>query len=227
MNVETYEHHGVTVEIETDDDRAGSPRDWDNVSRLYCWDDRMSGVVSEGENDEMFGPGDHNGLADAIEHLIAQGAVVILPLYLLDHSGYSISSGPNIIELDDEGRYRACRSEGRFAGDSAGWDTSMVGFAWAKGDTDSPDPLAACEAEIETLDQYFTGDVYGYIVDPDGEGESCWGFYGLECVKEEANDAAEHVAHQREREAAEAAHWAERDVVTDSAHHFYNIDFPT
>lgn len=214
MNVETYEHNGVTVEIETDDDRAGTPRDWDNASRLYCWDDRMSGVVGDGEHDEMFGRDDHNDLSEAIEHLIAQDAVVILPLYLLDHSGYSISSGDNLIELDDRGRARACDSAGRFVGDGAGWDTSMVGFAWVPKDTDATDPLAACEAEIKTLDQYFTGDVYGYIVDPDGEHESCWGFYGLEYAKEEANDVADYIAKQRVREDDERQHWAERDVVT-------------
>lgn len=213
MIVESYEHEGVTVEIHADDS-PGGPREWDNAARLYCWDDRMSGVVHDGEHDEMFGRDDHADLSEAIDHLIAQGAQVILPLYLLDHSGYSISSGDNLIELDDQGRARACASSGRFIGDEQGWDTSMVGFAWVPKDTDATDPLACAKGEIETLDQFFTGDVYGYVVDPTGEADSCWGFYGLEHAQEEANDMAEYVAKQRVHEAEERQHWAERDVVT-------------
>ena len=35
------------------------------------------------------------------------------------------------------------------------------------------------EGEIETFDQYIRGDVYGFIVEEDGEEiDSCWGFYG-------------------------------------------------
>lgn len=49
------------------------------------------------------------------------------------------------------------------------------------------------DGEVATLDQYLTGDVYGYEIvrlDDDGEpGEvidSCWGYYGTEAVIEEA-----------------------------------------
>ena len=36
------------------------------------------------------------------------------------------------------------------------------------------------EGEVETYNQYLTGDVYGFILEkPDGEHiDSCWGFYG-------------------------------------------------
>jgi hypothetical protein len=44
---------------------------------------------------------------------------------------------------------------------------------------------------VETWNQYLSGDVYGFIIE-DGEGtdvDSCWGFYGLETVKQEAISA--------------------------------------
>jgi hypothetical protein len=42
--------------------------------------------------------------------------------------------------------------------------------------------------EVETFAQYLEGDVYGIVItDPDGEEvDSCWGFYGFEYAKEEA-----------------------------------------
>ena len=42
--------------------------------------------------------------------------------------------------------------------------------------------------EISTLDNYYTGEVFGYRImpesDDDNELDSCWGFYGTECLKE-------------------------------------------
>ena len=42
--------------------------------------------------------------------------------------------------------------------------------------------------EISTLDNYYTGEVFGYRImpesDDDNELDSCWGFYGTECMKE-------------------------------------------
>ena len=46
------------------------------------------------------------------------------------------------------------------------------------------------ESEIRELDQYLTGDVYGYeIIDVRTEEhiESCWGFWGMDYVEEEIN----------------------------------------
>ncbi len=46
------------------------------------------------------------------------------------------------------------------------------------------------ESEIKELDQYLTGDVYGYeIIDVRTEEhiESCWAIYGLDYVEEEIN----------------------------------------
>ena len=43
-------------------------------------------------------------------------------------------------------------------------------------------------SEISTLDNYYTGEVFGYRImpesDDDNELDSCWGFYGTECMKE-------------------------------------------
>lgn len=49
------------------------------------------------------------------------------------------------------------------------------------------------DGEIEDLDTWFRGDVYGYVVkDPtDTEVGSCWGYYAIEDAETEGVDAAE------------------------------------
>ncbi len=43
--------------------------------------------------------------------------------------------------------------------------------------------LKIAQGEVETYDQYLRGEVYGYKID--GDGDSCWGFYGQEeCISE-------------------------------------------
>lgn len=137
----------------------------------------------------------------------AYGATAVVRLGLIDHSGISMYVGG-----------------GSHASDSGGWDSGTIGFAY-----DTPETRKECgcedwspekvrksiEQEIETYDLYLTGQVFGYVVDPDGpDEESCWGYLGDEHVKQDANSVAEYVAREREREAGEVAYWAARDVLT-------------
>lgn len=84
-------------------------------------------------------------------------------------------------------------------------------------DAELEEKVRACfESEIQTLDTYLTGDVYGYRVyapsedfdgedfdeDEDGEElEACWGFFGSEWAEEEAWAAFDSIM-ERERDAA-------------------------
>jgi hypothetical protein len=50
--------------------------------------------------------------------------------------------------------------------------------------------------EVETYDQYLTGDVYGFrITDEETEEEmdSCWGFFGEKYCMEEAESIVKHL----------------------------------
>ena len=44
------------------------------------------------------------------------------------------------------------------------------------------------QEEIRTLDNYYAGEVFGYCITPesddDNELDSCWGFYGTDCLEE-------------------------------------------
>jgi hypothetical protein len=52
------------------------------------------------------------------------------------------------------------------------------------------------ESRITEMNQYLSGDVYGYVIEtPDGDDlDSCWGFYGQQYATEEAIEAARHCA---------------------------------
>jgi len=53
------------------------------------------------------------------------------------------------------------------------------------------------EAEIKTFDAYLRGNVYGYIVDEDGD--SCWGFYSIEDAIDEAKNTIDYIVKQERK----------------------------
>ena len=68
----------------------------------------------------------------------------------------------------------------------------------------SEQALKVLQGEVETYDQYLTGDIYGYKVmkvvtcelghEHEEEVDSCWGFYGQEeCMKEAEGIAEWHI----------------------------------
>lgn len=123
----------------------------------------------------------NNGVRLSIIDALESAGYVILPLYLYDHGGITISTGSF----------------------SCPWDSGQVGYIYLtpqtiadewQGDRDKAESYL--RGEVETYDQYLTGDVYGFIIEDD-EGdtlESCWGFFGADYCKAEAIAMAEHCA---------------------------------
>ncbi|MDR2357240.1 MAG: hypothetical protein LBD92_04020 [Oscillospiraceae bacterium] len=98
----------------------------------------------------------------------AKRSHLILPLYLLDHSGISVSTS----DFNDQ------------------WDSGQIGWIYASfndiayeyGDA-SPDSILkareALIAEVKTYSSYLRGECYGFQLFKDGvEQDSCWGFLG-------------------------------------------------
>lgn len=160
--------------------------------------------------------------------------LVILDLYLYDHSGISMSTGPFSCPWDS-GRvgFIYCTlekaQENWCSKGSQGWDH----IVYPEGGSDlTGKTLRECaeivlRAEVETYDDFLTGQVAGFIAEnPDGDTlDSCWGFYpdhGVPCSKEwdypigEARAAIDHWCDEQEAEAIERAHWEARDTVTVS-----------
>jgi hypothetical protein len=184
--VETFEHAGRRVAIHVDEDPE-SPRDWDNLGTMVCWHRRYN-LGDTSFDDWDIAPHAIDDPNVALRYLRLMHGALVVPLGLIDHSGISMYVGG-----------------GAHAHDPGGWDSGTVGFIYvtraqivAEYGDDSPESreqARACLAsEVETYDQFLTGDVYGYTVEDDAGNvlDSCWGFYGMEYAIGEARDAATH-----------------------------------
>lgn len=178
IHTETY--GGYTIEIIADQDPPNPRTENDNASTMYCCHGRYSlGDKQYSNPDEVF-----SDMIDAcgVETAGSVGELpaIVLPLYLYDHSGITISTTPF-----------ACR-----------WDSGQVGYVMMTyaeihkafhsgtcpdGFKPTPDIVEKVEqlirAEVSEYDDYLTGNCYGYRVypegsDPDEEGESCYGIFG-------------------------------------------------
>lgn len=162
---------GYTVRIEQDDCYGSNPRrDWDGFGTMVCFHRRYD----LGDDPKQHG---FQTPEDLTEFLEKEKPPVILPLYLLDHSGLWMRTG-------------------RFEEDYGGWDTSMVGYIFLTQkdidehrkycpDTTIEDLERQLKHCVETYSQYLSGDVYWFeVVDPEGEQiDSCGGFYGYDHEK--------------------------------------------
>lgn len=203
---ETFEVDGLRVSLHSDDDPE-SPREWDNCAVLAC--EHRHYNLGDGTLADAIGrtPDEFKSLRHLERYLtLAHGAVVVVPLYLYDHSGISMSTGSFI--------GRAQHAE---------WDSGMVGIAWITRDVcerefngDVEAARKCLEGEVETYDQYLTGDVWGYVVEtPAGDHlDSLWGIYGLDYCRTEAESAARSEAAQ---ETAQARWAAVNGIATVSA----------
>jgi hypothetical protein len=156
-------------------DEVDSPRDWDNLGLMVCWHRRYN----LGDEQPRQDPADWAAWLKK-EHPNA----VILPLYLYDHSGITISTTPF----------------------SCSWDSGQIGYIyttleraqemgfnqWKRLTKKRRDQLAAyLIGEVKTYDQYIRGEVYRYAIeDEDGQiVDSCGGYYDREDCEAVAKEA--------------------------------------
>lgn len=159
------------------DEFPQNPRiEWDNLGTMVCFHGRYTlGDIGHG-----YGLSDFNSWNELKKQIIKDhDPAVILPIYMYDHSGITISTQPF----------------------SCHWDSGQIGFIYigrlkvmkeynVKRITHLlKDRLTEyLKAEVETYDNYLTGETYGYKITKDGEEiDSCWGYYGYDDVKNVAN----------------------------------------
>ena len=163
------------------DDSPDNPRNWDNFGKMICFHNRYD----LGDKHD-YRSNDYNGWDELKEQIEKDHNVgVILPLYLYDHSGITISTSSF----------------------SCQWDSGQIGWTFCtkeemdsnwielSGQDKEERSEVLLKGEVETYDQYLRGDVYGYRVfkvetcdkgcEHEEELDSCWGFYGeQECMNE-------------------------------------------
>jgi len=132
------------------DDWAQDPRaEWDNLGTMICFHGRYTLGDKHDYNSSDFDGWDE--LQNYIEKKL--GGVVILPLYLYDHSGITMNT----------------------TGFSCSWDSGQVGFIYVSRETLLKEyggkkvttklkekVTQYLIGEVETYDQYLTGDVYRF-----------------------------------------------------------------
>jgi hypothetical protein len=188
--METIKHGNLTIKIRQDD-FAESPREWCNVGTMVCWHPRYT----LGDEQPDHSPEDYllrlmqnrefhqkrKCVPDDIDlsHVAkyVDKHFLVLPLYLYDHSGISMSAS-----------MFGCQ-----------WDSGKVGFIYAeRRQTDSFDLLTALLDEVKVYNQYLTGEVYEYAIKDEEDNllDSCCGFFGFEQCKEDALAEAKSITDQ-------------------------------
>lgn len=179
--LETIEQGDVIGRIFADDD-PGNPRtEWDNGAHMVCWHRRYC----LGDAHDFSEPADFEAWAKE------QRGIEIAPLFLYDHSGITISMG-------------------RF---SCPWDSGQVGYIYMTREdilceygkpngrvtrTMREKARALMEGEVQTYDEYITGQVYGYTIEDraGNEYDSCWNFFGWDYTVKEVTRLVEHYANK-------------------------------
>jgi hypothetical protein len=188
--VDTIEYRGYSIEVHQDEDPSNPRKEFDHFGHMICWHRRYN----LGDEDHPPSPedwlrglaGDHvpfsvDGLSVETLWKIVERYYLVLPLYLYDHSGITISTGRFSCPWDSGqvGWIYASHKEIR-----KNWSVKCVRHKVAKHDGTRIKAIdyarELLEGEVKEYDQYLTGQVYGYVVkDKDGEDiDSCLGYFG-------------------------------------------------
>lgn len=160
---ETWHYRGHKIEIIQDDCPLHPREDMDNLGRLVCFHRRYN----LGDEHEFDSP------QELVEYINENEEVAsFFPVYLMDHSGLSLSITPF-----------GCR-----------WDSGQVGYIYATYEDIKTNFVVdelnnkhlemtdeILKSEVRLMDEYLRGNVWIYtIYDPDGYPiDTCGGFYGF------------------------------------------------
>lgn len=188
--MESINYKGFKIEIENDENPMNPRTDWDNGSVMVC----KHRKYSLGDKDHGINLDGCDGWLDIKQAIVEQKSpIVILPLYLYDHSGITMNT----------------------TGFNSGFDSCQVGFifvdeekaemiGWTKeyietlSKRDSEEYKGKTRVEIltdfmisdvETYDNYISGQVYRFNIE-DCEDGNCGGYYGDEHEKSGLLDSA-------------------------------------
>jgi hypothetical protein len=157
-----------------------SPRAWDNLGTMVCFHKRYNLGDEPGSKHHFETPSQFLEFLEENE-----GKVLVLPLYLMDHSGVSISVDDTMFRMVD----------------SVGWDWGQVGWIYVTYEDIRKAygvqritrkvlerARQALIAEVETYNKYLQGQVIGFIVEEHHPMEcwrtidSCFGFYDIDSL---------------------------------------------
>lgn len=165
----TEEYRGYTINVYYDTDPQ-SPREWDNLGTIYS-------------NSRNYDP-DRHSLREILND---------------EETGFSEDFKKNYLWL----KIRGYEHSGLTISVSGGypyndpWDSGLFGVIAVSKEKAIKEfgkkictqevrqrALDCLRGEVETLDQYYTGDVYGFVIENEegDEIDSCWGYFGSEWI---------------------------------------------
>ena len=216
---ENIEHKGLKIRIEQDQDAESSRENQDNFGTMVCFHSQYN--LGDVQGRKSYGSGEDFIRALASDHAddiqdktleecqsIIDDHFVMLPLFLYDHSGITMSCHPFSCRWDS-GQVGWIYVSNKDAMEN--WPRKSMGAKVSYKDgkpakTVRQRAIDLLEAEVKEYDQFLTGDVWGYIVE-DGEPDqdSCCGFYGYDYCVEQAKEAANHIVERRRKSKLEKA----------------------
>lgn len=239
--VHEEEYKGYTIKIMPDEYPQNPREDCDNFGTMVCWHNRYNlGDGGGWHNKARHAPDMRRNPDDYLRMLAGECGTpvdcdraemstiwkiidrhyLILPLYLYDHSGITISTGPFSCPWDSGQvgwiyvSHKKIREE--YSVKSVRHVYSVNGKRIKKAITAARELL---ESEVKVYDAFLTGSVYGYVVEKNGEElDSCWGYIETEhnieksYVLDEARSIVDHhvkqdrIEHQKKLKALILGH---------------------
>ena len=176
--VDTLDYKGYKLEIVLDTNEIDfNPRhEFDHLGVMACFHKRYS--LGDKKEKHGLSDADFSGWDEMEDHIRNElDAAIVLPIYMYDHSGLTISTGPF----------------------SCPWDSGQIGFCYVTKEAVRKEYSCQrigkkilekvrklLEAEVEEYDDYLTGNIHELVVrrpavSEDEEGEeihSCWNYIG-------------------------------------------------
>ena len=184
---------GLTIEIHQDEDAGNPYEECDQASHMITGH-REYNYTTKGATDYLTRDvDDYEGWNEIADELRKNHRAEVLPVYAYIHGGITIRTSSAYSDLFDSGLLGIV-----FMTAADIRETYMHKIATADARSRSRDLM---KGEIESLDDYLTGNVWGYVVkDADGNDlDSCWGFVGdMEYCQKEAEEAASYYEEKAE-----------------------------
>ena len=170
--IQTETYKGKTIKI-VSDKCTESPRIWDKLGTIVAFHSKYD--LSDKHD---FSKGDYDSWDELGKAVSKEHNAVILPIYMLDHSGITIATTPF----------------------SCPWDSGQVGFiaisrekmlsefGWKRLNKKRNAKLATyLTNEINIYDTYLKDAVVGFqVMDGNEVSDSCYGYYSIEDALTEA-----------------------------------------
>lgn len=189
---ERYEHAGCTIRIIQDSDVPNPRDDYDHMGKLILFPNCK--YLDRNEFEGYINATDFESALRSLAYHVTKSDAVEDDLRVsLEHVLRCVNKHYVVIPVDQG--YSGLSSRGETVAESDDHCDGFILFPVAdltKEGIDREQAAMNLECEIEEYAAWATGDTWGYVIEDENgdELDSCWGFYGMEYAKAEAESSA-------------------------------------